>query len=116
MTERARPRAPPGSSRRCPRSSTARRQLQLFRFSAATGNAHRIHYDEAYARAEGHDGLVVQSTLRGQQLLNVVLRWLGDRGEVTAFSWRNLRPSHAGERVVCRVGHARRDRGRRCRS
>ena len=25
-------------------------RLQLFRFSAVTWNAHRIHYDEAYAR------------------------------------------------------------------
>lgn len=76
--------------------------LQLFQFSAATGNAHRIHYDEAYARSEGHDGVVVHSTLRGQQLLNVLLRWLGDRGEVRAFAWRNLRPAHAGGRARCR--------------
>ena len=75
--------------------------MQLFRFSAVTWNAHRIHYDEAYAREEGHAGIVVQSTLRGAQLLGVLERWLGARGVVTAFSWRNLRPSHSDERVVC---------------
>jgi hydroxyacyl-ACP dehydratase HTD2-like protein with hotdog domain len=77
-------------------------RLQLFRFSAVTWNAHRIHYDEAYARSEGHPGIVVQSTLRGQQLLSVVERWLGDRGEITAFAWRNLAPVYADQPVVCR--------------
>jgi hydroxyacyl-ACP dehydratase HTD2-like protein with hotdog domain len=77
-------------------------RLQLFRFSAVTWNAHRIHYDEAYASAEGHDGIVVHSTLRGQQLLSVVLRWLGEHGDVLAFSWRNLLPAYADQPVVCR--------------
>ena len=77
-------------------------RLQLFRFSAVTWNAHRIHYDEAYARSEGHDGIVVHSTLRGQQLLSVVLRWLGGGGEVLAFAWRNLQPAYADQPVVCR--------------
>jgi acyl dehydratase len=75
---------------------------RLFQFSAATGNAHRIHYDAEYARSEGHAGVVVHSTLRGQQLLNVVLQWLGDRGAVTEFSWRNERPAYAERRAVCR--------------
>lgn len=36
----------------------------LFRFSALTCNAHRIHYDEAYAtEVEGHAGLVVHGPL-----------------------------------------------------
>ena len=77
-------------------------RLQLFRFSAVTWNAHRIHYDETYARAEGHDGVVVHSTLRGQQLLGVAQRWLGDRGEIVAMAWRNAAPAYADERVVCR--------------
>ena len=77
-------------------------RLQLFRFSAVTWNAHRIHYDEEYARSEGHDGIVVQSTLRGQQLFSVVRRWLGQRGRVTAFAWRNLLPTYADQPVVCR--------------
>ena len=31
--------------------------LQLFRYSAVTWNPHRIHFDESYAREEGHAGL-----------------------------------------------------------
>jgi len=36
----------------------------LFRFSALTYNAHRIHYDRDYARAEGYPGLVVHGPLQ----------------------------------------------------
>jgi 3-methylfumaryl-CoA hydratase len=37
----------------------------LFRFSALTYNAHRIHYDRTYAReVEGHPGLVVHGPLQ----------------------------------------------------
>jgi 3-methylfumaryl-CoA hydratase len=36
----------------------------LFRFSALTYNAHRIHYDRDYARSEGYPGLVVHGPLQ----------------------------------------------------
>jgi 3-methylfumaryl-CoA hydratase len=36
----------------------------LFRFSALTYNAHRIHYDREYARSEGYPGLVVHGPLQ----------------------------------------------------
>ena len=36
----------------------------LFRFSALTYNAHRIHYDLQYARAEGYPGLLVHGPLQ----------------------------------------------------
>lgn len=36
----------------------------LFRFSALTYNAHRIHYDSAWAAFEGYDGLVVHGPLQ----------------------------------------------------
>lgn len=35
----------------------------LFRFSALTYNAHRIHYDVDFCRAEGYDGLVIHGPL-----------------------------------------------------
>ena len=77
-------------------------RLQLFRFSAVTWNSHRIHYDESYARSEGHTDVVVQSTLRGEQLLGVVRAWLGDNGEIRTFEWRNLLPAHPEQTVTCR--------------
>jgi 3-methylfumaryl-CoA hydratase len=37
--------------------------VTLFRFSAATWNSHRIHYDRDYASSEGYPGLVVHGPL-----------------------------------------------------
>jgi hydroxyacyl-ACP dehydratase HTD2-like protein with hotdog domain len=75
-------------------------RLQLFRFSAVTWNAHRIHYDQPYARSEGHADVVVQSTLRGEQLLQVVRAWVGDQGEIRAFEWRNVQPAYAEQTLT----------------
>jgi 3-methylfumaryl-CoA hydratase len=45
----------------------------LFRFSALTFNAHRIHYDRTYATVEeGYPGLVVQGPLTAVLLLELV--------------------------------------------
>jgi 3-methylfumaryl-CoA hydratase len=45
----------------------------LFRFSALTFNAHRIHYDRPYAtREEGYPGLVVHGPLTAMLLLDLV--------------------------------------------
>ena len=47
----------------------------LFRFSALTFNAHRIHYDRDYAReVEGYPGLVVQGPFTAILLLDHFLR------------------------------------------
>ncbi len=34
--------------------------VQLFRYSAVTWNAHRIHLEPDYARKEGHPDILVQ--------------------------------------------------------
>ena len=45
----------------------------LFRFSALTFNAHRIHYDRSYATSEeGYPGLVVHGPLTAMLLLHLV--------------------------------------------
>jgi 3-methylfumaryl-CoA hydratase len=47
----------------------------LFRFSALTFNAHRIHYDRSYAMAaEGYPGLVVHGPLTAMLLIDLVRR------------------------------------------
>lgn len=49
----------------------------LFRYSALTFNAHRIHYDRDYARnIEGYAGLVVHGPLIGTLLMDHALRTL----------------------------------------
>ncbi len=72
----------------------------LFRFSALTYNAHRIHHDEPYAReVEGYPGLVVHGPLLALLLLEPARR-AGRAGEVAAFSFRLQRPVFAGTPVV----------------
>ncbi|MGY1701191.1 hypothetical protein [Geodermatophilus sp. SYSU D00766] len=71
----------------------------LFRFSALTYNAHRIHYDQPYAtQVEGHPGLVVHGPLLALLLLEVPRRHAPDRS-VTSFAHRLVRPAYAGTPV-----------------
>jgi len=63
----------------------------LFRFSALTFNAHRIHYDRPYAmNEEGYPGLVVHGPLTAVLLLELV-RYNTPR-RVTSFSFRGQAP------------------------
>jgi 3-methylfumaryl-CoA hydratase len=63
----------------------------LFRFSALTFNAHRIHYDRDYATAgEGYPGLVVHGPLTAVLLMELV-RSHAPR-PVSAFAFRGQAP------------------------
>lgn len=63
----------------------------LFRFSALTFNAHRIHYDRPYARdEEGYPGLVVHGPLTAMLLADLVRR--NTNRALRAFSFRGLAP------------------------
>jgi len=64
----------------------------LFRYSALTFNAHRIHYDRDYAvHEEGYGALVVQGPLTATLLLDLLARELPGAG-VSGFEFRGLRP------------------------
>lgn len=53
---------------------------QLFRFSAVTGNTHRIHYDRQWARdVEGLDDLLVHGPLTRILVLDALTANAGDR-------------------------------------
>lgn len=72
----------------------------LFRFSALTANAHRIHYDAPYSRdVEGYPGLVVHGPLLALLMLELVRREAPDR-RVCSLSYRLRRPVFAGEHVL----------------
>lgn len=71
----------------------------LFRFSAVTFNAHRIHYDEPYAReAEGYPGLVVHGPFTALRLCDFAARKL-DR-PLQSFSFRGEAPAFCGQPVI----------------
>ncbi|MBP6708096.1 MAG: acyl-CoA dehydrogenase [Candidatus Accumulibacter sp.] len=63
----------------------------LFRFSAVTFNAHRIHYDRPYAtNEEGYPGLVVHGPLTAILLMELVREHVAQ--PVRGFSFRALAP------------------------
>ncbi len=69
--------------------------FQLFRYSAVTWNPHRIHFDETYAREEGHRGLALHSHLRAALALRCVTEGLGPGWRVAKFAYRLRRPVYA---------------------
>jgi 3-methylfumaryl-CoA hydratase len=70
----------------------------LFRFSALTFNAHRIHYDRPYAMdEEGYPGLVVHGPLTAVLLADLVRRH-ADR-PITGFTFKGLAPLFDGADV-----------------
>lgn len=71
--------------------------VALFRFSALTFNAHRIHYDRDYAtHVEGYPGLVVQGPFIATLLMDHARR-RAPGANVRTFSFRAQRPLFDGE-------------------
>ena len=64
-------------------------RVQLFLYSAATWNPHRIHYDADYARLEGHPDIIVHGPLQGAWLSQYVTDWAGPAGRIVSLSWQN---------------------------
>jgi hydroxyacyl-ACP dehydratase HTD2-like protein with hotdog domain len=75
-------------------------KVQVFRYSAATWNTHRIHYDKDYALAEGYPDVLVQSHLHGALLARYCTRWVGDHGRLLALGVRVRRYAVAGETLT----------------
>jgi 3-methylfumaryl-CoA hydratase len=85
------PTAPPGAFSR----QVLPDPVLLFRFSALTGNAHRIHYDLPYAlQQEGYPGLVVHGPLQAIWLIGHLQQELAI--VPTRFEYRAHRPAIAG--------------------
>jgi hydroxyacyl-ACP dehydratase HTD2-like protein with hotdog domain len=73
---------------------------QVFRYSAATWNTHRIHYDKDYATQEGYPGVLVQSHLHGAFLTKYCTDWAGADAMLVELSLRVRRFAVAGESLT----------------
>lgn len=84
---------PPGEHRKAQLSRMIEPDSALlFRFSALTYNAHRIHYDREYAmREEGYPGLVVHGPLLATLLVDHFRRHR-PHDRITSFNFRAQRP------------------------
>lgn len=68
--------------------------VMLYRYSAATFNGHRIHYDVDYCRdVEGYPGLVVHGPLIATLLLDYVENDLAPGRRIRSFEFRANRPT-----------------------
>ena len=66
----------------------------LFRYSALTGNGHRIHYDMDYVRdVERYPGLIVHGPLQATWLAGLA------PGRLARFDFRGQRPAFHGTRL-----------------
>ena len=77
--------------------------VDLFRFSAATYNSHRIHYDQAYVRdEEGYPDLVVHGPFTAARLFDLATRTAG--APLKSFGFRALAPLFVNQPVRLRPG------------
>ena len=90
------PGAPPPKPQPAPQDCYWQRRvepspIQLFRYSALTFNAHRIHYDRDYCRdVEGYPGLVFHGPLTGTLLADLAASAAGR--QLASFSFRAVAP------------------------
>lgn len=73
----------------------------LFRFSAVTWNAHRIHYDQPYAQSENHPDILVQATMHGAFLLQMLNAFVGSNGRIASFQYANRGRAVPGDTLTC---------------
>jgi len=76
--------------------------VMLFRYSALTGNGHRIHYDHPYVTGEeGYPGLVVhgplQATLLARHALDLAAREGAAGARLARLAYRGKRPCFDGQ-------------------
>jgi hydroxyacyl-ACP dehydratase HTD2-like protein with hotdog domain len=75
-------------------------ERQLFFFSAATYNGHRIHYDKDWARTvEGYDDVLVQGPLQAALLARAITDWIGGRGRLIEYSVQNRAAAFPGDEL-----------------
>ncbi|HKC28828.1 MAG TPA: hypothetical protein VKB75_12525 [Jatrophihabitans sp.] len=82
-----------------PRLTFAVDPVVLFRFSALTYNAHRIHYDAGYAAGEGYPDLVVHGPLQAL-LMAELLRRSGQDLQGATFSYRLVAPTFGAQTLT----------------
>lgn len=73
---------------------------QLFYFSAATYNGHRIHYDLPYAQSEGHPTLLVHGPLQSALMAKTLRDWAGPQGRLLRLRTQNRASAFPDEDLI----------------
>jgi hydroxyacyl-ACP dehydratase HTD2-like protein with hotdog domain len=78
-------------------------RVQMFFFSAATYNGHRIHYDTTWARdVEGYQDILVHGPLQVALLARALTDWAGGRGRLVRYSVQNRGTAFPDEQLSFR--------------
>ncbi|OBF85281.1 acyl dehydratase [Mycobacterium sp. 852002-51163_SCH5372311] len=89
-----------GVGEQIPTLSVTADETQLFFFSAATYNGHRVHYDKVWAESEGYDDVLVQGPLQAALLARAICDWIGGRGRLVSFSVQNRAVAYPGQQLL----------------
>jgi len=74
--------------------------VQLMLYNSALWNAHRIHFDEPYAKnAEGYPGLVIAGPMLGDWLHQCVEEWLSEDGQIFSIDYSNRVATFVGAKL-----------------
>ena len=95
----------PDRTSRGPALTLAADEALLFRFSALTYNAHRIHYDHNWVREEGYSDLVVHGPLQAL-MMGELIRRDGDGLVGRAFGYRLVSPMIGPQTFTVLAGEA----------
>jgi hydroxyacyl-ACP dehydratase HTD2-like protein with hotdog domain len=75
-------------------------RVQMFFFSAATYNGHRIHYDQSWAQGvEGYQDILVHGPLQVALLARAITDWVGGRGRLVNYAVQNRATAFPGEQL-----------------
>lgn len=74
--------------------------VQMFFFSAATYNGHRIHYDKTWAtEVEGYPDILVHGPLQAALLARALTDWAGGGGRLVNYAVQNRATAFPGEEL-----------------
>lgn len=75
--------------------------VDLFAFSAATSNPHRIHFDRTWAQdVEGLDDLVLHGPLHAARLAVLIQDWAGELAHLVRFAASQRGTAYVGQTVT----------------
>ncbi len=83
-----------------PETNAAPSELQIFFFSAASNNGHRIHYDLPYAKTEGLPNILVQGPLQSAILAKMLTDWVGPSGRLIRIAIQNRGNAFPNEKLT----------------
>jgi len=106
--------AEPEPAPRKPALTLTADEALLFRFSALTYNAHRIHYDHNWVREEGYSDLVVHGPLQAL-MMGELIRRCGDGLVGRQFAYRLISPMIGPQTLTVLVGEDGVNAGAECR-